>query len=242
VGQGARRDARCYKLLEQLTGGGMAEAYRGVDEATQAPVFVKRALGTSDNGLSLERETRIYEKLNRTEADCFMGVLAFERAGDSVFLVTAFADGGDLDEYLRETPPAAKELPHIATSIADALAVLHGHGVVHRDIKPQNVLIHQGTFRLTDFGISKNLMRLITKHTMQGVGTLGYIAPEQLKRAEAHPSADIYSFGRLLDWDLIPPGVDRSADWRSLIADCTANDPDERPTIDAVLARLRLMK
>ena len=108
-------------------------------------------------------------------------------------------------------------------------------------MKPGNVLYSEGRWKLADFGISKNLARLMTQKTFQQAGTPGYAAPEQFQGVTAHASADIFSFGKLLvflltgqtDVDYVSYSV-----WKDLILDCIDPDPDRRPEIKTVTREL----
>lgn len=234
-----------YELLQALQAGGMAEAFRARETKTGRVVFLKRVRTISSDKDALERETRIYEKLMRTSCKHVLQVLNFVRDDEFVALVTEFADGGDLDGYVSETGDGGgltpAEAKAIGQEIATAIQDLHGHDIVHRDLKPGNVLNASGQWKLTDFGISKNLARLVTQKTFQQHGTLGYAAPEQFQGCAAHPSADIYSLGKILvflltaqtDVDRVPYQV-----WRDLIVDCINTDPDCRPDVRAFVNRL----
>lgn len=225
-----------YRILEAIGGGGMAEAFRGIEESTGDPVFIKRVRGTSEDVSALNREIQIYDRLDRKQATCMMAVRGIDRIDDWVYLVTDLADGGDLRTYLEANQPLShKQVHKIASDVAQALAALHSHGVVHRDLKPGNILLHQRKWRLTDFGISKNLGRLQTARTMRGRGTEGFAAPEQWNQVEARPSADVFSYGQVLR-RLVGVG---DSPWQSLIDDCTRSDPDARPAMSEVVARLR---
>lgn len=122
------------------------------------------------------------------------------RDDEYVAIVTELANGGDLQAHVeargngRGLP--VQEAKQISLSIAAALKELHDHDIVHRDLKPANVLSVSDRWKLTDFGISKNLSRMVTRKTFQQFGTLGYAAPEQFQGVEARPSADIYLFTR----------------------------------------------
>jgi hypothetical protein len=133
------------------------------------------------------------------------------------------------------------EVKQIALTIATALGELHEHGIVHRDLKPENVLCLDDRWKLADFGISKNLSRMMTQKTFQQYGTPGYAAPEQFQGVEARPSADLYSLGKLLVFLLTgQTDIDyvRFSAWRELIARCVRQDPAQRPSIAAVIEEL----
>ncbi len=238
-----------YELLQALQAGGMADAFRARDTRTGQIVFLKRVRTISSDKDALEREARIYEKLMRMRCQHVLQVLDFVRDHDFVAIVTEFADSGDLSDYVDSVgggfglaPAAAKE---IALEIAAAIHDLHGHDIVHRDLKPGNVLRAGGKWKLTDFGISKNLGRLVTQKTFQQHGTLGYAAPEQFQGCAAHLSADIYSLGKILvfllteqtDVDRVPYQV-----WRDLVVECMNLEPDQRPDIASFMRRLRAIR
>ena len=110
--------------------------------------------------------------------------------------------------------------------------------IVHRDLKLENVFLSRGRWKLGDFGISKSLARLAAQgRTFQGHGTLGFAPPEQLDGAEAHPSADIFAFGKLLAY-LTTGQTDvdqiRWPTWGPIARDCTARLAEQRPTLDDV--------
>jgi len=173
-------------------------------------------------------------------------IIDFLRDDEFVALVTEFVEGGDLDVYVAEhgeggglTPAEAKE---IGLQITVALVELHSNDIVHRDLKPGNILYSENRWKLADFGISKNLARLVTQKTFQQAGTPGYAAPEQFQGVTAHPSADVYSFGKLLVYLLTgQTDIDRVSysHWQSLVQSCVDSDPDNRPTIGQAQEQLR---
>jgi len=237
-----------YDLLRSLDAGGMAEAYVARSHQTGQRVFLKRVRRNSANNDALEREMRIYDKLMRINTTYVLQVLDYIRNDEYVALVTEYADGGDLQVHVeargngRGLP--VQEAKDIAISVATALRELHDHDIVHRDLKPENVLCLGSRWKLADFGISKNLSRLMTERTFQQYGTLGYAAPEQFQGVEARPSADVYSLGKILvflltgqtDVDLVT-----FSQWANLARSCISTRPDDRPTVDAVLRGLEEM-
>mgnify|MGYP003383679788 CR=1 FL=1 len=86
----------------------------------------------------------------------------------------------------------------IALQVAKGLAALHESDIVHRDLKPENVLLSGSKWKLADFGIAKNRAHAAPGVTFQQAGTYGYAAPEQFEGTAADPSADVYSFGKVL--------------------------------------------
>jgi DNA phosphorothioation-dependent restriction protein DptH len=231
-----------YRLTTPLFSGGMAEAYIAHRVSDGEQVFVKRVRVQSRDKEALEREAGIYERLLRFDSPHVAKVLEFLRDSEHVALVTECADGGDLQSYVEREgrggglSPAAAKL--IALELATALKEFHGHDVIHRDLKPQNVLRFGSIWKLADFGIAKNVARLVTQRTFQQHGTLGYAAPEQFQGVEAHSSADIYSFGKILVFLLTgQTDVDfvQFTRWSSLIKRCISHAPQERPTMEDVI-------
>jgi serine/threonine protein kinase len=209
---------------------------------------LKRVHSKSADKEALEREMRIYDKLMRISTTHVLQVLDFIRDEEYVALVTEYADGGDLQTHV-EARGNGRGLPvneakEIAISVATALRELHEHDIVHRDLKPSNVLCLSNRWKLADFGISKNLSRMMTQKTFQQYGTLGYAAPEQFQGVEARPSADVYSLGKILvflltgqtDVDHVP-----YSNWRDLITRCIRHDPTQRPVIGPVIDEISSM-
>jgi hypothetical protein len=238
-----------YELVERLETAGMAEVFRAHKLGEETTVFLKRVSAQSgaNDKAALEREMGIYQKLSRMETKHVLQVLDHIRDENHIAIVTEFADGGDLEDFVEGTSPNGLSVAfarEISLAIARGLEELHGVDIVHRDLKPRNVLKHGGNWMIADFGISKNLSRLGTQKTFQQYGTLGYAAPEQFDGVEARPSADIYSLGKILvfllsgqtDVDHITyPG------WRDLIKRCVSTTPDERPTLSKAIESLENM-
>jgi len=194
-------------------------------------------LTAGDQADALRRELDAYAKLQRASGEHLLQVYGSERSDDHLGLVTEFADGGTLDDHVTKRgrlPP--DEAKAVALEVCAGLRELHAAGIVHRDLKPANVLRASGRWKLGDFGISKNLTRLVTQgKTFQGYGTPEYAPPEQLVGAEAHASADVYAFGKVLaflltgatDINRLDPGR-----WSQLAKRCTMVTPEGRPSLE----------
>lgn len=238
-----------YELLEELGGGGMAECFKARERATGELVFMKRVRVGSNDQAALQRESEIYARLQYIECDHLMQVRDLVRTGEHVALVTELADGGDLRHFVVSQPqkrlaPAAAA--PIALQIAKGLAALHEADIVHRDLKPENVLRSGPHWKLTDFGIAKNRANAAPGVTFQQAGTYGYAPPEQFDGTAAEPSADVYSFGKVLvflltgktDLDAIP--IEYS-DLRRLAFRCASPMAESRPTVAEVVELLGAM-
>ena len=167
-----------YDLLEEIGKGGMACVYRAVDTGTGTVVAVKkvRTEGASLDEAAIRREMDIYGRLRQIASPHILVVLDMLREAGEYALVTEYADGGSLwdllggEEATEETrkPLDAKSVRAIAGDMLAGLAALHEHGIVHRDIKPQNILRCDDLWKIADFGISKLMNNPVTGYTFQG--------------------------------------------------------------------------
>lgn len=235
-----------YELLEAFQTGSMAEAFRARHLETGDVVFLKRvSLESIRHRHALNREMQIYERLKAIHDRHVLRVLDLPRDERYAAIVTEWADGGDLDCFVRLNSKGAgmptPQVKPVAIELAEALRALHAHNVVHRDLKPSNVLSVNGRLKLADFGIAKNNAKPMTKKSFKRYGTRDYAAPEQFAGLDAHPSADIYSYGKILVY-LLTGRADATRvhqpAWKQLIAQCTHADPNLRPTIETVLEEL----
>ncbi|MFE6332152.1 protein kinase [Streptomyces sp. NPDC057798] len=187
-----------YRLDDLLGRGGAADVYEGMDLRLRRPVAVKvfRPDGAADTEERFDSEGRLLAQLQHpgliTVYDC-------GRDEATPFLVMELVRGTTLRRRITTAPLAPAQACRIGAALASALAHVHRAGVVHRDVKPANILLDEaGVPRLTDFGISRLLGT--TAHTVTGalVGTAAYMAPEQVLGRGAGPAADIYSLGLVL--------------------------------------------
>lgn len=229
-----------YEPVEILRGGGMADAFHVRASDGGRDLFLKRV--RTDDGSAdfkaLQRELDIYRRLMDEPADYLLEVVDVCRKGPYTALVTEWADGGTLEAYVLGQASRAvstQEAFEISKEIIAGLRYLHEKDVVHRDLKPQNVLRCGEKWKLADFGISKSRERFWTARTFRGYATLGYAPPEQREGIEAKPSADIYALGKVITFMLTGvTDIDRieNMHWARLVRSCVEADPGVRPALE----------
>jgi hypothetical protein len=187
-----------YRLDDLLGRGGAADVYEGRDLRLHRPVAVKvfRPGGESQTEERFDGEGRLLAQMQHP------GLVTVYDSGHEdgrPYLVMQLVKGTTLRRRIAAGPLTPAEASRIGAALASALAHVHAAGVVHRDVKPSNILLDgTGTPYLTDFGISRLLDA--TAHTATGtlVGTAAYMAPEQVLGKGAAPAADVYSLGLVL--------------------------------------------
>jgi hypothetical protein len=189
-----------YEIVERLPGGGMAEVYRAVQLSLNRQVALK--LPRTDMAESAELLTRFRreaELLAALEHESIVRIYGIEEAGGRFFIVMEYMAGGSLEHLLRrEGRLDASRARDIAAAIADALAAAHDLNIIHRDIKPGNILFSAGGRpKLADFGIAR-LLDAPSQTVSQLVGTPWYMSPEHIRGAELSPATDLYSLGVVL--------------------------------------------
>lgn len=186
-----------YRLGTLLGRGGMSDVFRAVDEVNSTDVAIK--IVRSPDREYAQRLAQEAQALRRFSHPGLVQLFETGVNGDMAFLVMEFVDGPSLDQMLRQGPLSTAETAAIGSSLADALAYAHNQGVVHRDVKPANILIGaDGLARLTDFGIARLVDTSTLTLTGTMLGTATYMAPEQLENHAVGPSADVWSLGIVL--------------------------------------------
>ena len=188
-----------YKLDDKAGEGGMAVTYRARDLLLNRTVAIKlmREQFTSDPQF-VERFRREAQAAARLSHENIASVYDTGRANGSYYIVMEYVEGTDLKQRIRRegTLSVATTLD-IAQQIAAALEAAHAGGLVHRDIKPHNVLLnHDGKVKVTDFGIAKIVSE--TEDTGVIIGSVHYLSPEQARGEATTPSSDIYALGAVM--------------------------------------------
>ena len=190
-----------YKIEEKLGEGGMGAVYKGVDTMLDREVAIKvlRPELTSQTSV-VERfrsEAVTLAKLNHPNIATLFSLF---RHGEELFMVLEYVRGETLDNILqrRGALPSEEAIP-VFSQVLDGINHAHELGIVHRDIKPANMMLtEKGTLKVLDFGIARLLGSARMTRAGNIIGTLEYMAPEQVKGAETDGRSDIYALGMML--------------------------------------------
>jgi serine/threonine protein kinase/Tfp pilus assembly protein PilF len=197
-----------YEIVAPVGSGGMGEVYRAHDSRVGRDVALKvlpdRLATDEEAHARFVREARAVAALSHPN---ILALHEFEQEGDLAYVVTELLEGETLRALLKRGPISWRRAVEIGAALADGLAAAHAKGIIHRDLKPENVFITtDGQVKLLDFGLARAYQdavpageHLPTEPLENGVfGTVGYMAPEQLRGAIPGPSADIFALGCVL--------------------------------------------
>ncbi len=198
-----------YRLISPLGAGGMGEVWKAEDTRLGRTVAIKvlpSAVAADADAIGrLRREARTAAQLNHPNIAM---IHAFEEAEGRLFIVMEYVEGEPLTNLIRRGPLAEAEVCRIGRSIADALADAHAKSIVHRDIKPDNVVVNGQRVKVLDFGIAKrtglepavgeNDPTAFRTQTGMIIGTVTYMSPEQALGRPVDARTDIFSLGVLL--------------------------------------------
>ncbi|QIG43900.1 serine/threonine protein kinase [Nocardioides anomalus] len=256
--------AERYELTTRLGEGGVAVVHEAQDRRLDRRVAVKLLRDTATSAEDRARFADEARLLGRLSHPGLVRVLDAGIDGDRPYLVLELVRGRSLAEAMDDGLDA-DEVARIGAEVADALAHVHAAGIVHRDVKPGNVLLDQdGTAKLADFGIAR-LVDDTVHHTRTGflVGTVAYLSPEQVAGEPVSTAVDVYSLGLVLLEALTgvrayagssvesafarlarQPEVPTTlpAAWTALLTQMTARDPLARPSAAEVAERIRAVR
>jgi predicted Ser/Thr protein kinase len=190
-----------YRLDQLIGEGGMAVVYRGYDLVLGRVVAIKLLrdqFGSDQNFLlRFNREAQSAAKLTHPH---IANVYDVGHDHDTHYIVMEFVNGPNLKDLIRRQGPFSVEgAAFILRQVAEALDAAHRHGLVHRDVKPQNILVDEnGQAKVVDFGIAKGISDSNLTEAGTGMGTVHYVSPEQARGERATPASDIYSTGIVL--------------------------------------------
>jgi eukaryotic-like serine/threonine-protein kinase len=187
-----------YALLREIGRGGMGAVWLARDEVLGREVAVKRigmfpGSGSIPDFVRAEREARLAARLNHPHV---VSVFDFVTDGETQWLVMEYVDGVTVSELARNGGLAPDEVAPIVRQAAEALAAAHQEGIVHRDVKPGNILVTpDGTAKLTDFGIARAYADATLTQTGLVTGSPAYLAPEVAAGQTATSASDVWSLG-----------------------------------------------
>ncbi|MFB9688175.1 serine/threonine-protein kinase [Amycolatopsis plumensis] len=265
----SRRIRDRYRLLEPIGGGAMGTVWRAQDEKLDRTVAIKELLLPHDHDEQRTqeaknramREARIAARLQHSHAITVFAVLEEE---DRPWLVMEYLPSKSLALVLGEEPGTVDDAIRVGVQISSALAGAHRAGVVHRDVKPANILVSEdGTAKITDFGISRAIGDVKLTATGEIAGTPAYLAPEVARGEDADFAADVFSLGATLyaavegqspygtadnpiallykasSGEIVPP--EKAGRLTPLLLRMLATEPAERPSMDEVEQELRAL-
>ena len=255
-----------YRVVSVVGRGGLATVYRAEDESlgrTVALKVISGSLGDAGDARRHEDEVRLIAGFDHP---ALVTLFDFVPIGDgpAAMLVMQFVDGKDLASRIARGPLSSELAADIGVDVAAALAHIHARGVIHRDVKPANVLLPAApdgpAAMLADFGIARLVDEAGITATGTIVGTASYLSPEQASGGSLGPATDVYSLGlvllecltgsrafpgsavesvaaRLSSDPLIPEELDEA--WRQLLTAMLAREPAARPEALEVERQLR---
>ena len=236
-----------YKLVRLIGAGGMGEVYQATDTRLDRTVAIKvlpaHVAGNRQARERFEREARTISQLNHPHI-CTLFDVGQENGVD--FLVMEYIEGETLAARLEKGALPLDQAMQHGIEIADALDKAHRHGVVHRDLKPGNIMLTKSGAKLLDFGLAKLMPEpskldpdaaTATKMTREGaiVGTLQYMAPEQVEGKKADARTDIFAFGAVLYEMVTGRRAFEGESQASLIGAILKDEPPSIPTAPPLL-------
>jgi serine/threonine protein kinase len=265
----SRRIRDRYRLLEPIGGGAMGTVWRAQDEMLGRTVAIKELLlphdhdehRTEEAKNRAMREARIAARLQHSHAITVFAVLEEE---DRPWLVMEYLASKSFAVLIQDEPVSVDDAIRIGAQISSALAGAHRAGIVHRDVKPANILVSDdGTAKITDFGISRAIGDVKLTATGEIAGTPAYLAPEVARGEDADFAADVFSLGATLyaavegqppygtadnpiallykasSGEIEPPA--KAERLTPLLERMLATDPAGRPSMDEVEQELRAL-
>jgi len=221
--------ANRYRVLERLGAGGMAAVYLAHDERLGRDVAVKRLHRVEHEDVDarrFQREAKLGASLSHPN---LVSIFDTEEDDESVLLVMEYVDGETLGDLLARGPVDVDRAIEIIRAVAEALDHAHASGIVHRDVKPANVLLgRDGTVKLADLGIAKAIERTDITGTGTVLGTPAYMAPEQLQGADLGPAVDVYALSAMA-FELLTGRKARRGRTAVEIAHQVVNEPPPDP-------------
>lgn len=190
-----------YEIIERIGSGGMAIVYKAKDLLLNRIVTVKvlreQFVADEDFVRRFRREAQSAASLSHTN---IVSIYDVGKEGETEYIVMEYIEGQNLKEIIRNYAPLSTEQTlNLGIQIAEAIRHAHEHHIIHRDIKPHNILVTaDGRVKVTDFGIARAVSAATMTHTGDIVGSVHYLSPEQAKGVQTNEQSDVYSLGIIL--------------------------------------------
>ncbi|MGI8579314.1 MAG: serine/threonine-protein kinase, partial [Solirubrobacteraceae bacterium] len=214
--------AERYERIRHLGSGGMASVFLAEDTVLRRRVAIKRlAIDTPEaSAARFRREAKIGASLNHRNLVSIYDTFESE---DGLFIVMEYVEGEHLGQAMARGRMEQDRAVEMLRAVASGLDHAHRAGVIHRDVKPANILLGHGeVVKVADLGIAVRDERMTTEGAV--LGTLTYLAPELLSGAEVTPAVDVYSLA-VVAWEVLSGGKVRAADNPLAIANMAVNEP-----------------
>ncbi len=221
-----------YRLTARIGEGSFSETYLATDTSLERQVAVKilREHYARDPRYAtrFEREARAAAAVSHLNV---VDIFDYGRDGDTLYITMEWVDGSDLKQLIRDNAPLpVPEATRLIREILRGLGAIHRAGIVHRDVKPQNVLLSRdGQVKLSDFGIARGSVDSGLTDTGMALGTAAYMAPEQASGGQVTAAADLYSVGVIL-FEMLTARLPFAGDNPVQVMYQHVNDPPPRPT------------
>jgi len=227
-----------FRLVARLGRGGMGRVYLGRDESSGRHAAVKTIHG--ELAADPEFRTRFTQEVNaalRVRDEYIAEVVAADPAGAVPWLATAYVPGISVEDAVRKYGPMpAESVRVLGVCVSRAVAAIHAVGLVHRDLKPGNVLLTAQGPKVIDFGIARGVGEEGMTKTGMVAGSPPYMAPEQLVTGEFGPASDVFSLGSILHYAATAAGPYGRGGAQELYARALAVGPVVAPELPAVIA------
>lgn len=249
-----------YRLLGRLGQGGMGQVFLGRSPGGRQVAVKIIHREHAHSPVFRDRFAREVEAARRVGGFHTAQVVDADPGADPPWMITAYIPGPSMQEAVAARGPLPPDqVRALAAGLAEGLAAIHACGLVHRDLKPQNVILAADGPRIIDFGIARPLDASAMTATGAVIGTYAYMSPEQVDGRPAGPPSDVFSLGAVLTFAAtgrspfaaasIPAVAHRitlerpelgglPGDLHDLIAACLAKNPDDRPTLARLLGEL----
>jgi serine/threonine protein kinase/Tfp pilus assembly protein PilF len=217
-----------YRIEKKLGAGGMGDVYLAEDTKLQRKVALKFL--PSEYSSEPELKTRFTREAQAAAALSHPNIVTVFEISEhegQLYIAMEYVAGKSLKDLIARKKLSFGEVLEIALQISEGLTVAHGAGIIHRDVKPQNILIGKdGRVRICDFGLAKLKRDVTLTQAGSTLGTVAYMSPEQAQGKEADHRSDIFSFGVVL-YEMITSGLPFKGEHEAAMIHAIVNDPPE---------------